>query len=529
MKSLFKAVALITAFSVITRIAGFFFRVYLSRAIGAEALGVYQVSFSIFMVLLTVVASGIPLIISRNTAKYISLKQPKQEKSMLSSSMIFSVVISVVLCLFVLLFKGLLSKIFTDERCINILIVLLPSLVFSAIYGVIRGWLWGKNNFFAVCFIELFEQLARILICIVMLSCMFTIFDGATIAGISMTIACLLSAILALIIFFIVGGRLTTPSNPWQNVVKPSVPITAVRILTSLVQPVIAIIIPMRLVTAGWTNTQAMSLYGIAMGMTLPFLFVPSSIIGSLSMALIPDLSTAQSQNNNNYIQSRVTSSLLFALFVSAVFVPLYMSCGELIGTFFYDNATSGVLLSQSAWIMIPIGLTNISSSILNALGYEVKSLKNYVIGAVVLLLSIWFLPKYIGINSLVWGMGLCMSISSLLNILMIKKITKTKLNFLKPFIIMCLLIIPISALVWFTSSILSNYFTVFYNLAVSCSFGTLCFVLLCMVFNLVDLQSWFVKFMPKKFKGFKLSGFKLFKFKTPKMTGFKTKKTVLK
>lgn len=527
MKSLFKAVALITFFSVLTRVAGFFFRIYLSRTIGAEALGVYQVAFSIFMVLLTLVSSGLPLIISRNTAKYISLKQKNQEKSMLTSSMIFSVIVSVIICVLVFAFKNVLVKIFTDEYCISILIVLLPALIFSAVYGVIRGWMWGKNNFFCVCVIELFEQLARIIICVVMLNGVFSMFDGAMVAGISMSIACLLSALLSVILFFAVGGKFGKPTKPWQETIKPSLPVTAVRLATSLVQPVIAIIIPLRLVSAGWTNAQALSLYGIAIGMTLPFLFVPSSIIGSLSMALIPDLSTATTKNDTKYIQSRITSSLLFSLFVSALFVPLFIGCGEYIGMFFYDNVTSGVLLSQAAWIIIPIGLTNISSSILNALGYEVKSLKNYIIGAVILLVSIWFLPKYIGINALVWGMGLCMSISSILNILMIKKITKTKLNFLKPFIIMCLLILPVSAIVSFITNILSNFFTTFYNLAITCTVGTICFVALCMVFNLVDLQSWFVKFLPKKHKFSKNNQNKKKKFKL-KLFGFKTKRRPL-
>ena len=150
MKSLFKAVALITFFSILTRIAGFFFRIYLSRTIGAEALGIYQVSFSIFMVLLTLVASGLPLIISRNTAKYISIGDKKGEKGMMTSSLIFALVTSLLVCALAFAFKGVLSKIFTDERCINILIILLPALVFSAIYSVFRGWMWGKNNYFCV-------------------------------------------------------------------------------------------------------------------------------------------------------------------------------------------------------------------------------------------------------------------------------------------------------------------------------------------------------------------------------------------
>ena len=54
MKSLFKTVFIIMFFSALTRLAGFLFRIYLSRKLGAESLGIYQISFSIFMVLLKI-------------------------------------------------------------------------------------------------------------------------------------------------------------------------------------------------------------------------------------------------------------------------------------------------------------------------------------------------------------------------------------------------------------------------------------------------------------------------------------------
>ena len=57
MKSILKSVALISVFSVLTRLLGFLLRIFLSRTIGAEALGLYQVALSVFMVLLTVVSS----------------------------------------------------------------------------------------------------------------------------------------------------------------------------------------------------------------------------------------------------------------------------------------------------------------------------------------------------------------------------------------------------------------------------------------------------------------------------------------
>jgi len=495
LKTLFKAVALITFFSILTRIAGFLFRIYLSRAIGPEELGVYQVSISIFFVLLTFVASGLPLIISRSTAKYSTMKDYKKEKSIIGGSLLISIITSVLLIGFVLLFKDVFSWLFTDDRCYQILIILLPAVFLTAIFGVFRGWLWGKNNYFAVCFTEFVEQISRIVLCFILLSTAIFELNGASIASLSLTISCVISAIMIIIFFFVTGGRIGKPQKIYQDLIKPSTPITTVRIITSLVQPLIAIIIPLRLVAAGYTNSQALSLFGIAIGMTMPLLFIPSAIIGSLSMALIPDLSSAVTKQDTKHIHNRISTSLLFTMFFSTLFVPLFMGAGEQIGEFFYDNIQSGVLLVYSAWFMIPFGITSITSSILNAIGLELKSMKNYILGAVLLLLCVWFLPKYIGIYALVWGMGLCMITSGILNLIMIKKHVGEKLHFAKPFWLMCAFILPITALTSFITNILSKFFTLFFSLAISCTIGAFCFILLCMVFNVVDFQTIFVSF----------------------------------
>ena len=68
MKGLFKATLIVTIFSVLTRAMGFVLRIILSRVLGAEILGYYQVAMSVFGVLLTLVASGLPLVVSRTVA-----------------------------------------------------------------------------------------------------------------------------------------------------------------------------------------------------------------------------------------------------------------------------------------------------------------------------------------------------------------------------------------------------------------------------------------------------------------------------
>lgn len=47
MKRLVKAVAIITIFAVLTRALGFVLRIYMSRKMGAELLGIYQVAITV--------------------------------------------------------------------------------------------------------------------------------------------------------------------------------------------------------------------------------------------------------------------------------------------------------------------------------------------------------------------------------------------------------------------------------------------------------------------------------------------------
>lgn len=497
MKSLVKTVALITGFSMLTRIAGFLFRIYLSRVIGAEALGLYQVAFSVFMVLLTIVSSGLPFMVSRLTASYQVSGERKKQSGLVMSALIVGLVVSILLCVVVLIFRSVFARLFTDEACLMILIVLLPALVFSSVYSVVRGALWGQGNYFALCISEFLEQIVRIFICVLMLSPAASVVTNSVSAAWSLTIACAVSMVFVLLLYFIYGGKLSRPKEAKQ-LLRRSTPITGVRVGASIAQPLIGLIIPSRLIAIGYSSSQAMSLFGVAMGMTMPLLFVPSSLIGSLSTALVPDISMAVAKEDVKHIENRIRTSLTFALFISAMVVPLFAGAGEEIGQFLYGNSLSGIMLASSAWIMLPMGLNNITSSLLNSLGYEVRSCINYFIGAAVMFLAMWFLPSICGVSSLFWGMGLCMCVTCVLNVYMLKRKTKISFKILKPLLLLCAITIPCAAIVSFVNKLCVMVMSPFFAIAISCSVGLAFYILLCMVFDIVDVKAYFVAFSSK-------------------------------
>lgn len=499
MKSLFKTVALITVFSVLTRVLGFLFRIFLSRVVGAEALGIYQVAFSVFMVLLTVISSGLPLIISRMSATFLANKQEKKEASLITVSLIYSLVLSIVLCVVVLIFRNVFSLLFTDDRCIQILIILLPSLIFSSVYSSIRGALWGRGNYFALCVSELYEQVVRIVLSVLVLSGTLSAIENSLNIGWTLTIACFLSMIFVILLFFYYGGKFAKPNKSiLKPLVRQSTPITLMRVAGSFIQPLIAVVIPARLISIGYTSSQAMSLYGVAVGMTLPLLYIPTTLIGSLSTALVPDISTALAQNNQQHINNRVNSSISFALFISALFVPVFLSMGELMGIFLYDNIMSGTLLQSASWVLIPMGLTNISSALLNSLGLEKKSFVNFAIGSIFMFVALWFLPRILGINALVWGMGISFISTAILNFRLLKKKTKVELKLFKTILKYLFVILPVSALTAFVVSLCEIVFPVIITLLIGGIVSVASFILLAGVLNMIDVKAFVVNALKK-------------------------------
>lgn len=490
MRTFTKSVLVITAFAVLTRLIGFVFRIFLSRLLGAEMLGVYQMAMSIFMILLTIISSGLPLVISREAAKH--KPHSPQLRSLTMAGLFIGITTSLLLCSTVLLCQKLFGLIFTDQRCLGILFALLPALVASSIYSVLRAIWWGEKKFFLLGITELIEQIARIAIFVPLLGVAFYFADMAHLAAWSFTGACIISALVVIIIFLRCNHWERHSKQP-QNFIKPlikaSTPITGVRLFSSLTIPVITILLPLRLVAAGWENATAIAHLGIISGMTLPLLTVPSTVISSLATALVPELSNMINTQQWNAVRRQIRTVLSFTIFISFCFIPIYIALGVPIGTFLYNDTSSGIYLARSAWVMLPMSLSQITNTMLNSMNKENLTIRNYAIGTVILLIIIWFMPGVIGADAVLLGMGLSMTVSTILNLFAIRKVTnwETKDITLPTIFNYFIIGLPVFALGYF-SFILGSNLPNFLNLIIATSVAELAFIGLCYATNLFTI-----------------------------------------
>jgi len=489
MKSIFKAVAIVTLFSVLTRLLGFFFRIYLSRKLGATGLGLYQMATSVLGIFMTLISSGLSLSTAKLVSKYETTNNLVKRNKTVTSALIIALILSVLSSLLIFILKSAWNVVLTDNRAVEIMLILIPSIIFSAIYAIFRGALWGQSDYFNCGLTELIEQIIRFALTFIMLNNITDYFIATKYSAIAFNITCLVSALITIIIY-LRKGKLNFKRGEYREILKSAMPITGVRLANSLVQPLTTLIIPTMLIISGYTQTEAVSSFGVIMGMTFPMLFVPMTLVGSISMVLIPTISSMMTKKEYSSIETNISNSINISVFISMLFIPLYLSVGNLIGIVLYNNILSGVLLQLSAVCVLPITMCNLTGSILNALNLEVKSFSNYIIGSIALFVSLIVFTPIIGINSIIVSFFISMTLTTLLNLRKIKKvIPNININLIGISFKYSLIIAPSSLLGHFISNICLHIFNNFFSAVIGGSTAILTVVLLCKLFNIFNFK----------------------------------------
>jgi len=507
LSKLFKATIIVTIFSVITRAMGFLMKIILSRTLEPSTLGEYQIAMSIFSVMLTLIASGLPLIVSRKVSYYTNEKSNEKAYKSTSAGLVISFIVSIIFSLIILFFNDAIESLFKSKSIGAMVISLTPALIFSSIYSILRGALWGEKKFFAISFSEFFEQLIRI-ICLIMLFILPITMDNGVKATFSLSIACVFSSLLVVIMYFNTGNKLIRPTEELKPIIKESSSITLARTASSIVQMLIAFIIPLRLTTFGFSESQAMAEFGIVTGMALPLITVPGTFISSIAVALVPEISSQTTNidsgekiKNLESLKSKISIALNCTLIISFMLVPAFLALGSPIGQLVFNNERAGTYISAGSVLMITMGITQITSSILNAIGLEIKALKNYCIGAISLLLCIWFLPKYLGAMSLVIAMLSLSLISGVLGLSMLKKRKLLHANLSVNTFKLVIITIMSTLITNICYKSLSLIISTFFACAISSIISFISFFLLCLMFNIAIVK---IMVANKVFKFFK-------------------------
>ncbi len=406
-------------------------------------MGIYQIALSVFAVFVTVASSGVPITVSRLMSKYRAKGELAREKSVITAGICVSLVFSIpVVAIFYLLGSNA-GFLFSDGRCLKLFFIMLPGLIFTSVYAVFRGAFWGKKDFLPYSITELLEEVCMVIAGTVAVLAAQTLMQGAVGAAFAVLISYIFSFALSMALFFPRHGKLKFSKKEFSPLMKSALPITGMRTISSALNSLIAIVLPLMLIKNGLSNSQAMVEFGNAYGMAIPILFMPSTIIGSLALVLVPELSETYYKGEAKTLKMTIEKALKFSVLVSSLIVPVFLALGEEIGVIIYGSKEAGVYISRAAIMTLPMSISMISTSMLNSMGKEKSTLVTYLTGTALMILSILILTPFIGINSLIVGYILSFTCSAAGNMFLISKTSEHKLQYKKFVTLAAIFIIP--------------------------------------------------------------------------------------
>lgn len=410
-KSFTSGCIILMSANMITRLLGFFYRIYMSRAIGTEGMGLYQLIMPLYMLGYSLTSSGITTTVSRLTAQQCAKSCSQNAVKILHTALLMCLTLSCALT-FILFFgaEQVSQYIIKDVRTCMPLRLLSLCFPFMACGSCIRGYFIGKQEHVFPASSQIFEQTVRM----ISIAAIMTFFapqgieKSCAAAVVGIALGELFSFLLTIFFYCFADKKehrkaTMSYSSAFLAVSAMAIPLTASRAIGSAISALENILIPLRLSYFGGCS-NALSQYGALTGMVMPLVQFPASLIGAVSVSLIPALTSAQTLKNTISAHRTVTKTIAFTAIVScgaAVFFCMFSS--QVCQTVYGQPELSKLLKALS--ILCPAMYLHITLiGILNSLGKQIHIFINGLLGSAVNIFFIYFfMPKY-GLWAYIYG-----------------------------------------------------------------------------------------------------------------------------
>ncbi len=398
---------------------GAVYRIPLTNKLGGLGLGLYQMVFPIYALLLDFSGAGVPSALSR----IIAMQENKDmaAKRLLKSSIKIFFVIGVLASVFMALFSSNLAKLQGNESAKTAYLFLSPAITFVSIISCFRGYFQAYLDMRPTAISQIIEQVVKLVFGLVFITAFLPNIPlsvgGATLA---ITISELIS-----LIYLYLKYKSFSVGKPMQNniektsflsdakvIIKTTIPITLVGIMLPLSQVIDSFLIINLL--KRYSNS-ATALYGLLSGVVMTIINLPVSMCYGVASVAIPSVSACKTEQEKN---SRSKKVIFFTLIIAlpcslflCVFAPftinllfnslptihkdiatkLLLICSPCVALLSLVQSTNAILIGKGN-LYTPVktlGIGIIIKTILNIILLSIKKLNIY--GSAVAIIACYF------------------------------------------------------------------------------------------------------------------------------------------
>lgn len=426
--------AILTITGLVTRIIGFFYRIYLSRLFGEEGMGIYQLLSPVLALSFSLTAAGFQTAISKFVAGQVGLKDGSvPSRRPMAMGLLLTIPLSLACTAGLYLGSDYIAvKLLQEPRTASMIRILAPSVPLSAIHACINGYFYGIKKASVPAGTQLLEQCCRVgcvyLVSAAILAQGHTPSINVAVLGLTIGEGCsMLACMLAAWYHFSrhthaparasarplrASGhshRLFAPHSTatpgYGQLLGMIIPLTANRIVLNLLQSVESVSIPAGLRSYGYDNATALSVYGVLTGMAFPMIFFPNALTGSVSVMLLPLISESYARGDDEGIRRAVLRTVKYCFLLGFTCMGFFLITGRLLGEGLYRSPLAGHFIRTLSLICPFLYLDTTLSSILQGLGLAGRLFLINVTSLLVRLLFILLTVPRLGIQGYLYGL----------------------------------------------------------------------------------------------------------------------------
>lgn len=428
---------ILTLAGLMVKVIGSVNRILLSRLLGGEGIGLYQMAYPVYLLLLAVSAAGIPIAISITVAGFLAKKDYANVNKVFYVSLRLMAVVGLALAMLLVAVAGWLvdAGIIRDARAYYALVALTPAIFFASILASFRGYFQGHQLMTPPAVSQIVEQLVRVVTMVVLAYVLLP--QGLEYAAAGAAFGAVpgsLTGLLVLGCFYRYYRKRYLPaeaSRRQQGVMRTrtlikqllflALPVSCANVLVPVTSSIDVLLVPRRLVESGWSVAQATTMFGYLAGMAQPLLLMATIPTMSLATSLVPAISEAVALGRQQVIKTKtVTAMKLCCLWTVPASVGMAVLAWP-ISQLLYGTQAAGTAIMHSAPAILLLGLQQVTTGILQGMGHTNLPMLNMLIGIAAKIVSVYCLTNaQYGIAGAAWATNINFGLTALLNIVVL-------------------------------------------------------------------------------------------------------------
>lgn len=432
-QSFLRGTLILTIAGMIVKVIGSLNWIILSRVLGGEGIGLYQMAFPLYLLALQISSAGIPVAISITTAEKIARQDYHGATRVFRLSLVVLTISGLALSL--ALFFGahwlIDHRIIRDPRAFYSLIALSPAIFFVTILSSFRGYLQGRQLMTPTAVSQIAEQLFRVGAMLVFASLLLP--RGLEFAAGGASLGAAFGSVAGLVVLVYYYYKLKRNQHGFplitqnqesgvaivRRLISLALPVSLSSILLPLVANLDLFIVPLRLEEAGYSVEQATELFGYLTGMAVPLVNLATIFTAALATSIVPAISAAVSIGDTNGIKQRTSSAIRLTYFVSLPGVVILLLLAKPVSTLIYNAPEAAPAIEVLSIAVFLLGLHQVTTGILQGLGRTSIPVINMGLSAIIKVFLNWTLTAapHLGIIGSAWATVADIGLAAFLNI----------------------------------------------------------------------------------------------------------------